>query len=592
MKALVAFAERKQSSTTLLTGAMWHGSVHPLTDHELLDLKKAPHWARTPMVGHDFDQMSTQVTEHTVACGVSPRLCPTGGVCHICPRRVHAKRAEDQLGDENEHEATGEIERMMRTLPAQMKRYAISRIEPTFVPPLVQEALHSPSQPLDTATRAFMEPCFGHDFSSVRVHTDARAAQSARAVNALAYTVGSDVMFDVGCYRPNTNAGRKLIAHELMHVVQHHTASTTASMGQRGDPYERAADLVAGQFTLTQTQAKSTPLIYSVPSGPAPVLQREERETSRQVEGEDPGFLLCLALCELGIPPAVWRTITRLFLEAVWEEYRQQYTEAQAIFEFRTFRTAFRLYSPLRVAKLILTFIVQSKIGLIPVRAAAAQAIRTRLETMLLARGATTVGIQAAEQIVRRVAVMIEIAIAAGCLAYCGGTAYARALIEMTDAFVVGVADTMNVLGVIGEAGRQIVTWIIVRPMLVARSSVDPTNWDLSALPARTRADLGVLGAYLWARLQPDNPDQFATNVTRPLRSYTIPPALISDIVGAMSQTASARTGFTIEFTPDLMLGLTPLTFIQLLHDWRLLRFRRDPEQVADAALSVAQQIK
>jgi hypothetical protein len=61
------------------------------------------------------------------------------------------------------------------------------------VPPIVHEVLRSPGQPLDAATRAFFEPRFGHDFSDVRVHTDARAADSALAVNALAYTVGHDV---------------------------------------------------------------------------------------------------------------------------------------------------------------------------------------------------------------------------------------------------------------------------------------------------------------------------------------------------------------------------------------------------------------
>src|SRR5437870_4603658 len=63
------------------------------------------------------------------------------------------------------------------------------------VPPIVHEVLRSPGQPLDAVTRALMEPRFGHDFSRVRVHTGARAAESASAVNALAYTVGRDVVF-------------------------------------------------------------------------------------------------------------------------------------------------------------------------------------------------------------------------------------------------------------------------------------------------------------------------------------------------------------------------------------------------------------
>ena len=86
--------------------------------------------------------------------------------------------------------------------------------------PIVHEVLHSPGQPLDAATRAFFEPRFGHDFSRVRVHVDGSATQSARAVKALAYTVGNDVVFGAGRYAPTTSAGRTLLAHELTHVVQ------------------------------------------------------------------------------------------------------------------------------------------------------------------------------------------------------------------------------------------------------------------------------------------------------------------------------------------------------------------------------------
>ena len=87
-------------------------------------------------------------------------------------------------------------------------------------PPIVHEVLNSPGQPLDAATRAFMEPRFGHDFSQVRVHSGAAAEQSAREVNAQAYTVGHDVVFGVGRFAPGTPEGRRLIAHELTHVVQ------------------------------------------------------------------------------------------------------------------------------------------------------------------------------------------------------------------------------------------------------------------------------------------------------------------------------------------------------------------------------------
>jgi hypothetical protein len=74
--------------------------------------------------------------------------------------------------------------------------------------------------PLDREARAFMEPRFGRDFGHVRVHADGGAARSARAINAVAYTVGSDIVFGAGRYAPHTAEGRRLLAHELTHTIQ------------------------------------------------------------------------------------------------------------------------------------------------------------------------------------------------------------------------------------------------------------------------------------------------------------------------------------------------------------------------------------
>ncbi len=87
------------------------------------------------------------------------------------------------------------------------------------VPPIVHDVLRSPGQPLDLATRGFMEPRFGHDFSHVHVHADPGAAGSAVSIGARAYTVGHHVVFGAGEYRPGTADGRRLLAHELSHVV-------------------------------------------------------------------------------------------------------------------------------------------------------------------------------------------------------------------------------------------------------------------------------------------------------------------------------------------------------------------------------------
>jgi hypothetical protein len=87
-------------------------------------------------------------------------------------------------------------------------------------PPSVQATLASPGQPLAPSERAFFEPRFGMDFSQVRVHTDDLAQQSARDVHALAYTVGPHVVFGSGSHAPASTARRRLLAHELTHVVQ------------------------------------------------------------------------------------------------------------------------------------------------------------------------------------------------------------------------------------------------------------------------------------------------------------------------------------------------------------------------------------
>ena len=99
------------------------------------------------------------------------------------------------------------------------RRGAVGPHGPAMAPPIVHGVLDTPGQPLDRATRSFMEGRFGHDFSGVRVHADDRAAESAARVGALAYTVGERVVFGRGRHAPEGPEGRKLLAHELTHVV-------------------------------------------------------------------------------------------------------------------------------------------------------------------------------------------------------------------------------------------------------------------------------------------------------------------------------------------------------------------------------------
>lgn len=80
--------------------------------------------------------------------------------------------------------------------------------------------LNNQGQPLAAETRSFFEPRIGYDFSQVKVHTDSIAAKSAQSINALAYTSGNNIIFNNGQYAPGTDTGKRLLGHELTHVVQ------------------------------------------------------------------------------------------------------------------------------------------------------------------------------------------------------------------------------------------------------------------------------------------------------------------------------------------------------------------------------------
>jgi outer membrane protein OmpA-like peptidoglycan-associated protein len=152
----------------------------------------------------------------------------------------------------------GECEECKKKREGMLQRSATHGAPVGEVPPIVHDVLRSPGRPLDIATRAFMESRFGHDFSRVRVHTDAKAANSARVLDALAYTVGHDVVFGWGQYMPSTSDGKSLLAHELTHVLQQSKASlepqTKLTIGGTNDVYEQEADRVAKLATADKRQ--------------------------------------------------------------------------------------------------------------------------------------------------------------------------------------------------------------------------------------------------------------------------------------------------------------------------------------------------
>ena len=127
-------------------------------------------------------------------------------------------------------------------------------------PPDVEKAIHRArggGHAMDSVLRAQMENTFGSDFSSLRVHTDARADTLSRALNARAFTTGQDIFFRQGAYNPGSSSGRHLLAHELSHVVQQGAGGLKRKLtvSQPGDRYEREADQVAREVTQREQRA-------------------------------------------------------------------------------------------------------------------------------------------------------------------------------------------------------------------------------------------------------------------------------------------------------------------------------------------------
>jgi hypothetical protein len=229
----------------------------------------------------------------------------------------------------------GECEECRRKRAGTLQRAAINTAPTHGVPPIVHDVLNSPGQPLDAGTRAFMEPRFGQDFSQVRVHTGSRAAESAQAVNALAYTVGRNVVFGTGQYAPGTNEGGRLLAHELTHVVQQdrgsHLGTSVSATLAENEADQASIRLVEGQPTAVHTSVKHSiqrqfvgqeeirrriaEIERLVSSGSLPAeellrLQVERNSLSAQLQGQVGGTIPTLGqVGSLSLPGALPLTV-------------------------------------------------------------------------------------------------------------------------------------------------------------------------------------------------------------------------------------------------------------------------------------------
>jgi len=198
-------------------------------------------------------------------------------VQQVLHRRIQTKLRVSEPGDRDEREAELVSDQVMR-MPAPTLQRACScggtcsacrsapdeslrlsraqaAAEPAVAdaPSSVHDVLGSPGQPLDSSTREFMEPRFGQDFSRVRVHTGELAERSARELHAHAYTVGHNIVFGAGRLSPGTDDGRRLLAHELTHVVQQGAGLPFIQRQPAGSDPEREAAVAEAEATLRVT---------------------------------------------------------------------------------------------------------------------------------------------------------------------------------------------------------------------------------------------------------------------------------------------------------------------------------------------------
>ncbi|HKR50291.1 MAG TPA: DUF4157 domain-containing protein [Pseudonocardiaceae bacterium] len=133
--------------------------------------------------------------------------------------------------------------------------------------------------PLNVDTRTDMESRLGHDFGDVRVHTDSRAHDSAQAVNAHAYTVGSNVVFQRDKYDPSSTEGKTMLAHELTHVVQQRSGPVDGTPTGGGVQISDPSDRFEREAAANAERAMSAPAPATVtPAGPAVQRQADEEE--------------------------------------------------------------------------------------------------------------------------------------------------------------------------------------------------------------------------------------------------------------------------------------------------------------------------
>ena len=217
----------KRPTSGVAAGRVLDSLPNPSASHE-------DRAASTLKLSHAFGRLPVQssgvaATPRRDSCPLvsaeAPRACPFGGACHACPVRIQTKPAISQPGDELEKEADRIADLVMKDKRSPRKEHDVrsrpadeSRMRQGQV--LTRGISGLSGQPLDKTTRDLMEPRLGHNLGDIRIHSDDLSAEISARLNSRAFSLGPDIYFALGQYKPHTDQGRSLLAHELAHTMQ------------------------------------------------------------------------------------------------------------------------------------------------------------------------------------------------------------------------------------------------------------------------------------------------------------------------------------------------------------------------------------
>lgn len=198
---------------------------------------------------HEADAVADKVVRMQDHQQIQTKISPLGiqRKCAACEEEEHVQRKED--GGSHQRSET---------------------------PSIVLDAVNGGGTPLEHRTRTFMESRFGYDFGNVKIHTDTVAAKSAQSINALAYTSANSIVFNQGQYSPKTESGKRLLAHELTHVVQQKSLRQQTIQRRVIDRNVVTNDAMLTRLGLTRQQVIDT---IAAADADAIVLARNAEDT-------------------------------------------------------------------------------------------------------------------------------------------------------------------------------------------------------------------------------------------------------------------------------------------------------------------------